>query len=46
MNPNIDFLGIVQLLKALCGIGFSELELRKIASRIAVKLGADITIFT
>lgn len=46
MNPNIDFLGIVQMLKALRGIGFSELELRKIASRIAVELGSSIAIFS
>ena len=45
MNPNVDFLGIVQMLNALRGIGFSELELRKIASRIAVELGAGIAIF-
>lgn len=45
MNQNIDFLGICQLLKSLLILGFTEKELRKIASRVAVKLGADITIF-
>ena len=36
MNPNIDFLGICQLLKALRTVGFSENEIKKIARRIAV----------
>ena len=31
MNPNIDFLGICQLLKALRTVGFSENEIKKIA---------------
>ena len=45
MNPNVDFLGICQLLKALRAIGFSESEVRKIARRIAVELGANLTIY-
>ena len=45
MNPNIDYLGICQLLKALRTIGFSESEIRKIARRIAVELGANLTIY-
>ena len=43
MNPNIDFLGICQLLKALRAVGFSENEIKKIARRIAVELGANFT---
>lgn len=45
MNPNIDFLGICQLLKALRAIGFTEGEVRKIARRIAAELGANLTLF-
>ena len=45
MNPNIDFLGICQLLKALRAIGFSEWEVRKFARRIAAELGANLTIY-
>ena len=45
MNLNIDFLGICQLLKALRAIGFSGREVRKIARRIAVELGANLTIY-
>ena len=45
MNPDIDFLGICQLLKALRAIGFSEREVPKIARRIAVELGANLTIY-
>ena len=45
MDPNIDFLGICQLLKALRAIGFSESEVRKIARRIAAELGANLTIY-
>ena len=45
MNPNIDFLGICQLLKALRAIGFSESEVRKIARRIAAELGANFTLY-
>ena len=44
MNPNIDFLGICQLLKALRAVGFSEREVQKIARRIATELGANLTI--
>ena len=46
MDPNIDFLGICQLLKALRAIGFSESEVRKIARKIAVELGANLTIYS
>ena len=45
MNPNIDFLGICQLLKALRTVGFSETEIKKIARRIAVELGANFTLY-
>ena len=45
MNPNINFYGIVILLRKLreCG-SFTEKELRKIAARIAADSGADIMI--
>ena len=46
MIPNIDFLGICQLLKALRTVGFSETEIKKIARRIAVELGANFTLYT
>ena len=45
MNPNIDFLGICQLLKALRTVGFSKNEIKKIARRIAVELGANFTLY-
>ena len=45
MNPNIDFLGICQLLKALRTVGFSETEIKKIARRIAIELGANFTLY-
>ena len=45
MNPNIDFLGICQLLKALRTVGFSENEIKKIARRIAAELGANFTLY-
>ena len=45
MNPNIDFLGICQLLKALRTVGFSETEIKKIARRIAVELGAHLPLY-
>ena len=42
-NPNIDLLGQVNLLRALQKAGIiTELDLRKIAARIAVKNGAAI----
>ena len=45
MDPNIDFLGICQLLKALQTVGFSETEIKKIARRIAAELGANFTLY-
>ena len=45
MNPNIDFLGICQLLEALRTVGFSETEIKKIARRIAIELGANFTLY-
>ena len=45
MDPNIDFLGICQLLKALRTVGFSETEIKKIARRIAAELGANFTLY-
>ena len=44
MDPNIDFLGICQLLKALRTVGFSETEIKKIARRIAVELGTSYVV--
>lgn len=46
MNPNINFYGIVILLRKLreCGI-FTEKELRKIAARIAADSGVEGVFF-
>ena len=46
MNPNINFYGIVILLRKLreCGI-FTERELRKIAARIAADNGVEVMFF-
>ena len=46
MNPNINFYGIVILLRKLrkCGI-FTEKELRKIAARIAADSGVEVVFF-
>ena len=46
MNPNINFYGIVILLRKLreCGI-FTEKELRKIAARIAADWGVEVVFF-
>lgn len=42
-NPNIDLLGQVNLLRALQKADIiTDVELRKIVARIAVKNGADI----
>ena len=45
MNPNIDFLGICQLPKVLRTVGFSDTEVKRIARRIAVELGANFTLY-
>lgn len=47
MNPNINFYGIVILLRKLreCGI-FTEKELRKIAARIAADNGVEVMFFS
>ena len=46
MNPNINFYGIVILLRKLreCGI-FTEKELRRIAARIAADNGVEVMFF-
>ena len=46
MNPNINYYGIVILLRKLreCGI-FTEKELRKIAARIAANNGVEVMFF-
>ena len=46
MNPNINYYGIVILLRKLreCGI-FTEKELRKIAARIAADNGVEVMFF-
>lgn len=41
-NANIDYCGIRNLLRLLIGQGFTEVELKKIAARIAQETGADI----
>lgn len=46
MNQNVDFWGICQLLKVLLRYGFSEREIKRIARRIAIETGADMTIFS
>lgn len=47
MNPNINFYGIVILLRKLreCG-SFTEKELRKIAARIAADNGVEVMFFS
>ena len=47
MNPNINFYGIVILLRKLreCGSIFTEKELRKIAARIAADNGVEVMFF-
>ena len=45
MDPNIDFLGICQLLKALRAIGFSENEVKGLTNRIAGELGVNYIFF-
>ena len=44
MDPNIDFLGICQLLKALRAVGFSESEVKRRTNRIASKLGTSYVV--
>ena len=41
-NANIDYCGICNLLRLLEGQGFTEAELKRIAARIAVDIGATI----
>lgn len=43
-NANVDYWGILCLLRLLEGHGFTHAELKKIAVRIAQKTGADIRI--
>lgn len=45
MNPNIDYLGSIQLLRCLLEQKLiSKTEARKIAARCKARLGADIVI--
>ena len=45
MNKNIDFYGIILLLRKLRDNGlFTEKELRKVASRIAAENGVELII--
>jgi len=44
-NANINFCGIINLLRRLEKHGFTEDEIKKIVARVAVKTGADIIIF-
>lgn len=39
---NIDYCGILNLLRTLEQHGFSKAELKKISARIAAQMGADI----
>ena len=41
-NANIDYCGVRNLLRLLLDHGFTEKELKRIAGRIAQKMGADI----
>ena len=41
-NANIDYCGIRNLLRLLSGQSFTEVELKKIAARIAQASGATI----
>ena len=43
-DVNVDYCGIVNLLRVLKEHGFSEEELKRIEARIAVELGATIII--
>ena len=46
MHPNIDYLGIINLLRILREQGLvSEGEARKIAAGTKARLGADLMIF-
>ena len=46
MNPNINFYGIVILLRKLRGCGsFTEKELKKIAARIAADSSVEVVFF-
>ena len=45
MNPNINFYGIIILLRILRDQGiFTEVELRKVAARIAADTGVEVVI--
>jgi len=45
MNPNADYLGVVNLLRHLMNMGcISSSEAKKIAARASVRLGANIVI--
>ncbi len=45
-NANVDYCGIVNLLRALIASGIiTEKEARKIAARIAVKNQVDVILF-
>jgi len=39
---NIDYCGILNLLRTLEQYGFSKAELKKLSARIAAQMGADI----
>lgn len=43
MNANVNYIGMVNLLRALRNAGvISEAEARKIAARLRVEIGADV----
>lgn len=45
MNPDINFFGIITLLRVLRERGiFTEAELRKVAARIAADTGVEVVI--
>ena len=46
MNPNSDYLGIINLLRSLQEKALiSDVEAKKIAARLMAQLGADIILF-
>lgn len=47
MNPNADYLGMINLLRSLREKALiSEVEAKKIAARLMAQLGADIILFS
>ena len=46
MEANLDFLGLMNLLRGLLDAGLvSQTEARRVAARLKVKTGADLVLF-